>query len=334
MSVVIVLAGAGSNRFTVTVSPLAELAASLHVLTEHTHHAKHAPWAEAVTRTAPPAFRAGLRRFAPLWTALRWRAFYPGSGYPGSGGATPGTPLTGLCLDRFAELTAYTCASGYHGFDFSRVLHDPTQAAALRQAAAALPEPHLHLAEDLLRDPRGPARGRPRLPRPVPPRLLRRALGRDRAHPHPGRAPGTATVRGRGARGGPDLAQPVQRAARHLLGGPRAGRLRQGAPRGDQPGPYTGPAHPHPVWRPAPAREERAGPAARRALPGRRPGGGRHPGPQPPAGAHRSTPGTAVPADRPSGDDHRRPGGSIFLHPSLVTTVKLFPTTTTTLLQF
>jgi hypothetical protein len=56
--------------------PLAELAASLHVLTEHTHHAEHAPWADQVARAAPPAFRSGLRRFAPLWTALRWRAFY------------------------------------------------------------------------------------------------------------------------------------------------------------------------------------------------------------------------------------------------------------------
>jgi len=146
MSVVIVLEGVGPDRFTVTVSPLAELAASLHVLTEHTHHAEHAPWAGRVALTAPPAFRSGLRRFAPLWTALRWRAFYPGLG-----GAA--APLTGLALDRFAELTAYTCASGYSGFDFSRLRHDPTQATALRRAASRLPEPHLGLAEDLLRDP-------------------------------------------------------------------------------------------------------------------------------------------------------------------------------------
>jgi DNA-binding transcriptional ArsR family regulator len=143
MSVVIVVAGTAPDRFTVTVSPLAELAASLHVLTEHAHHAEHAPWADRVARTAPPAFRSGLRRFAPLWTALRWRAFYPGLD----------APLTGLSLDRFAELTAYTCASGYRGFDFSRLRHEAGQAAALRRAAARLPEPHLDLAEDLLRDP-------------------------------------------------------------------------------------------------------------------------------------------------------------------------------------
>ncbi|WP_199485161.1 ArsR/SmtB family transcription factor [Actinomadura craniellae] len=135
----IVLAGADPARFTVTVSPLAELAASLHVLTEHTHHPEHATWAAEVTRAAPPAFRSGLRRFAPLWTPLRWRAFYPGLAAPS--------------LDRFAELTAYTCASGYRGFDFGRVLHDPGQAAALRRAAARLPEPHPRLADDLLRDP-------------------------------------------------------------------------------------------------------------------------------------------------------------------------------------
>jgi DNA-binding transcriptional ArsR family regulator len=149
MSVVIVVAGTGPDRYTVTVSPLAELAASLHVLTEQTHHAEHAPWADQVARTGPPAFRSGLQRFAPLWTALRWRPFYPGLG----GATAPGVPLAGLSPDRFAELTAYTCASGYSGFDFSRLRHDPSQAAALRRVAAGLPEPHLRLAEDLLRDP-------------------------------------------------------------------------------------------------------------------------------------------------------------------------------------
>jgi DNA-binding transcriptional ArsR family regulator len=143
MSVVIVLEGAAPDCFTVAVSPLAELAASLHVLTEHAHHAEHAAWAERTTGAAPPAFRAGLRRFAPLWTALRWRGFYPGLD----------APLAGLPADRFAELTAYTCASGYRGFAFGRVLHDPAQARVLRQAASALPEPHSALAEDLLRDP-------------------------------------------------------------------------------------------------------------------------------------------------------------------------------------
>ncbi|KAB2343680.1 ArsR/SmtB family transcription factor [Actinomadura rudentiformis] len=139
MSVVIILEGVDADRFTVAVSPLAELAAGLHVLTEHAHHPEQAPWAVEVIRTAPPAFRSGLRRFAPLWTALRWRAFYPG--------------LNGdISLDQFAELTAYTCVSGYHGFDFSRLLHAPGQAAALRQAASRLPEPHLRLAEDLLDD--------------------------------------------------------------------------------------------------------------------------------------------------------------------------------------
>jgi DNA-binding transcriptional ArsR family regulator len=149
MSVVIVLEGVGADRFTVAVSPLAELAATLHVLTEHTHHAEHAAWAAEVTSSAPSAFRSGLRRFAPLWTAIRWRAFYPGLDAASSATVPPAR----LCLDDFALLTAYTCASGYHNFDFTRVLHDPRQAAVLRQVAAMLPRPHLLLAEDLLRDP-------------------------------------------------------------------------------------------------------------------------------------------------------------------------------------
>ncbi|MEV6655234.1 DUF5937 family protein [Streptomyces sp. NPDC051219] len=157
MSVVIVLEGATPHRFTVAVSPLAELAATLHVLTEHGHHPDHAPWAEQVAGAAPPAFRAGLRRFSPLWTALRWRGFYPGldgvaAGAGAASGARSPNPAR-LPLERFAELTAYACASGYRGFDFGRVLHEPGQAIALRHAASGLPEPHIGLAEDLLRDP-------------------------------------------------------------------------------------------------------------------------------------------------------------------------------------
>ncbi len=144
MSVVILLEGVSAAHFTVTVSPLAELAASLHVLTERAHHAEHAHWADEVVRAAAPEFRSGLWRFAPLWTALRWRAFYPGLGGPGP---------SELSLDQFAELTAYACASGYRGFDFSRIRTDSAQAAVLRQVAGRLPQPHLRLAEDLVRDP-------------------------------------------------------------------------------------------------------------------------------------------------------------------------------------
>ncbi|MFI2210176.1 DUF5937 family protein [Streptomyces sp. NPDC020141] len=192
MTVVVVLEGALPGHFTVAVSPLAELAACLHVLTEHDHHADRAPWAERVVRDAPEEFRAGLRRFSPLWAALRWRGFYtglapaapPGGGgtAPPGGGTVPGGPNTAagggstaasggggvaapaagvrssaparLSLDAFAELTAYSCASGYLGFAFDRLLHEPRQAAALRHAASGLPEPHLALAEDLLRRPR------------------------------------------------------------------------------------------------------------------------------------------------------------------------------------
>jgi DNA-binding transcriptional ArsR family regulator len=142
VSVVIVVDGVDADRFVVTVSPSAELAASLHVLTEHGHHTEHVPWVRKVLADAPAAFLAGLQRFSPLWTALRWRGFYPG----------PGTPPAPLSDRRFAELTAYACVSGYHGFDFSRVLDDPRQATALRHGASRLPEPHPRLAEDLLRD--------------------------------------------------------------------------------------------------------------------------------------------------------------------------------------
>lgn len=152
MSVVIVVDGVDAGRFAVTVSPSAELAACLHVLTEHGHHTEHVPWARQMLAGAPAAFLAGLHRFSPLWTALRWRGFYPGSG-PAPGGVVTGTPPVTLSLRQFAEVTAYACVSGYHGFDFSRVLDDPRQATALRHSASRLPAAHPRLADDLLHDP-------------------------------------------------------------------------------------------------------------------------------------------------------------------------------------
>ncbi|MFD6337053.1 DUF5937 family protein [Streptomyces sp. NPDC060131] len=186
MSVVIVLEGAGPGSFTVAVSPLAELSACLHALTESAHHPELRDWGRAVTANASTELRAGLRRFSPLWSALRWRGFYPGldgtrPAGPGSGsgsGPTPGPgPAPGpgagqgsgvgqgsaleeqlrtvarLPIDRFAELTAFACVNGYTRFDFSRLLRSAAQRAALEHAATALSAGRRELAAQLLRDP-------------------------------------------------------------------------------------------------------------------------------------------------------------------------------------
>ncbi|MFJ9207746.1 DUF5937 family protein [Streptomyces sp. NPDC102264] len=182
MSVVIVLEGAGPGSFTVAVSPLAELSACLHALTESAHHPELRDWGRAVTANASAELRAGLRRFSPLWSALRWRGFYPGldgmrpagpgsAPAPGAGqgpGPAPGSgPGAGqgsaleeqfrtvahLPIGRFAELTAFACVNGYTRFDFSRLLRSADQRAALEHAAAALSAGRRELAAQLLRDP-------------------------------------------------------------------------------------------------------------------------------------------------------------------------------------
>ncbi|MCX5445558.1 ArsR/SmtB family transcription factor [Streptomyces nigrescens] len=161
MSVVIVLEGAGPGSFTVAVSPLAELSACLHALTGSAHHPQLREWATAVTDGASGALRAGLHRFSPLWSALRWRGFYPGLDGTAAGGTGPVAGgldeqlqgLAGLPVARFAELTAFACVSGYRGFDFSRLLHSAGQRAALGHAVAALSAERRALAAELLRDP-------------------------------------------------------------------------------------------------------------------------------------------------------------------------------------
>ncbi|MFD5114310.1 DUF5937 family protein [Streptomyces sp. NPDC058391] len=99
MSVVIVLEGAGPGSFTVAVSPLAELSACLHALTESGHHPELRDWGRTVTAGASAELRAGLRRFSPLWSALRWRGFYPGlDGTRTAGGPTAGTGAAGRAM--------------------------------------------------------------------------------------------------------------------------------------------------------------------------------------------------------------------------------------------
>ncbi|MFD7088305.1 DUF5937 family protein [Streptomyces sp. NPDC059896] len=192
MSVVIVLEGAGPGSFTVAVSPLAELSACLHALTESAHHPELRDWGRAVTANASAELRAGLRRFSPLWSALRWRGFYPGldgtrpagagtgvglgigagpgafagpSAGPGPGAGPSAGPGLGSVLEeqlrtvarlpigRFAELTAFACVNGYTRFDFSRLLRSADQRAALEHAATALSAGRRELAAQLLRDP-------------------------------------------------------------------------------------------------------------------------------------------------------------------------------------
>ncbi|MGW2081687.1 DUF5937 family protein [Streptomyces sp. NPDC001939] len=155
MSVVLVLEGATPAHFVVGVSPLAELAAALHVLTERSHHPEHRALAERVVGAAGDDFRVGLERFSPLWAALRWRGFYLAAD-----GARRTLPeqlraLAELPADRFTELTAYACASGYRGFDFARLRQEPAQADALRHAVSGLPAAHRALAADLMSDPEG-----------------------------------------------------------------------------------------------------------------------------------------------------------------------------------
>jgi DNA-binding transcriptional ArsR family regulator len=96
MAIYVDLSKAQPGDVEVLISPLAELAAALHVLAELEHHPEAEGWTELVDSSLTPDLRGELRFFAPLWARYRCRLFFP---------LSPRRPLPLLGeLDRLAAL--------------------------------------------------------------------------------------------------------------------------------------------------------------------------------------------------------------------------------------
>lgn len=135
MAVTFLLDGVRPNRVTVGCSPLAELMACLHVLTEQDHHPRQQQWARATSDGLPPALVPRLAQFAPLWARYRCRLLLPLDAPLDLPLQEELDRLDSLDLDVFAEYIAHALVGVQHLGDFSDVLRDREQQRTLLRNA-------------------------------------------------------------------------------------------------------------------------------------------------------------------------------------------------------
>lgn len=153
MAVTVLLTRATTQDISVVVSPLAEFSASLHVLTERSHHQPLASWADGIRAAAPRWFAPSLERYAPLWSAYRARFFYPTAATPEKSLDQELASVENMTMDQFAELAAFVCCGEHSGVNVARVLADTEQETELLRKARARSPERLELAQDLVADP-------------------------------------------------------------------------------------------------------------------------------------------------------------------------------------
>lgn len=154
MAITFLLDGLRPAQVTVGCSPLAELMASLHVLTEQEHHPRQQRWAQATTAAMPPSLVPSLRRFGPLWARFRCRLMLPLMPPLDRTLTEEIDILADLDLDLFAEYVAYAIAGVQLG-DFARIRHDPSRQEDVLRDARRRSYLREELAERLFADAAG-----------------------------------------------------------------------------------------------------------------------------------------------------------------------------------
>jgi DNA-binding transcriptional ArsR family regulator len=156
MSVLILLAGTSDRALSIVVSPLAELSACLHALTESDHHRGQESWGSNVIESASSDLIENMMRLSPLWMAYRARYFYIGCQSGGDSVESLDSEigrLGELSLSSFMQETAWACAGGNSRGFFDDLQSDPAQSADLLAAAGAHSGRRLELTERLLTAP-------------------------------------------------------------------------------------------------------------------------------------------------------------------------------------
>lgn len=154
MAITFLLDGLRRNQVTVGCSPLAELMASLHVLTEQDHHPRQQRWAQSATAALPAALVPSLRRFAPLWARYRCRLMLPLEPPLDRSLDEELNTLAELDLDVFAEHIAYAIVGVQLG-SFADILRSPGQQERVLREARRRSYLREELADRLFADAAG-----------------------------------------------------------------------------------------------------------------------------------------------------------------------------------
>mgnify|MGYP001080865339 CR=1 FL=1 len=127
----------GAASYSFAVSPLAELVASLHLLSEPQHHAERASWLADARGTLDPELVDAIARVDYLWRISRPEIFLPAGG-----GTTLGDELDGIDALSDEEwiraiLLTSSCGSVRLRTDLGSPLDDDDARAVARERAAA-----------------------------------------------------------------------------------------------------------------------------------------------------------------------------------------------------
>jgi|GEM_PF-3177563 len=152
MGITVDLRAASAADVTVVVSPLAELMACLHVLTEIDHHPEAARFLRTVEDRLDAQDRAQIQRFSPLWTRLRCRLFFPVAPDPAPSLSEELRRLAELPMETFLSLAAQG-ALGIPDDPDACALGEPGRAAAFLQHCRRRSQHRLELAKSLLDEP-------------------------------------------------------------------------------------------------------------------------------------------------------------------------------------
>lgn len=134
------------------VSPLAELTALLHALSEPSHHPAQRRRLKEIRDRIPDALTAEIGHWSCLWGTYRARLLFPG---PLGLGQPLGRELDAIASipgEEFDTLAAWGLSGGYTGRDFATLRRRPTAATQLLRRARTRGGYAAELASVLLAD--------------------------------------------------------------------------------------------------------------------------------------------------------------------------------------
>lgn len=154
MAIALQFAGFDINNLRVSVSPLSELMAVLHVLAEPDHHFESSAKVQAIARNLDDRLIAEFNALSPLWARFRARFFFPVSTEPKQNLDRELAGMAALPLEAFVSMAAEAIRGFSKDLPAAReLLQDEKVRREFLDTCRSRSLGRFELAEQLLNDP-------------------------------------------------------------------------------------------------------------------------------------------------------------------------------------